>query len=401
MNTVLSKKCSSTQERNKGGDVGSSKVRPTCNIHGVRGANRNRTLRELSDAGVARMCLQMTACVCACSIMASCTAATILHVSEDGDDSNPGTLSAPLLTIAHADHIAKPGYQIHVAPGTYRLSAPLSNSVGLTTKANGTAAARIKFISSIKGGAKLVVTGAGTAWKSRGNYVDIEGFDISGSGRHGILASGNELKIEHNFVHDLKVSGGCTGSGGAAIDTDGTVGNVLIENNVIRNIGYSMIGKCNTIQGIYVANSNNIVKNNIVSGVAAAGIHQWHGATASTILNNTVFQCKVGILIGQGDSGRSKNGSSDNYVANNIVYDNLTYGIVEGGAIGGNNRYVNNLTYRNGTNIRVSGFVKGTISVDPEFVHYEKNGMGDYRVSIKSPAIGRGAILRMVDSGRD
>lgn len=398
MKTTPPKKLTLPRESGKKGIARQSEVPRKSDTKRV---DKNRTMRDVSTAVLLAISLVNTDNIHPSPVPPSYPESTILYVSESGSDFNSGTVNAPFLTITRADSMARPGDQIQVEPGTYRLYAPLANSIGLSTVANGTASARIKFISSIKGKAKLVITGKGTAWRSKGDYVDIEGFDISGSGRHGILASGKELTITHNFVHDLTISGGCSGAGGAAIDTDGPVGNVIIANNVIRNIGTSMVGRCNTVQGIYVANSNNFVKNNIVSGVAAVGIHQWHGATASTILNNTVFQCKVGILIGQGDSGRSEKGSSDNLVANNIVYDNFTYGIVEGGAVGGNNRYINNLTYQNETNMLVSGYVIGTISANPEFIHYKRNGLGDYRVRNTSPAFGIGAILKIPKLGAD
>jgi hypothetical protein len=317
-----------------------------------------------------------------------------LYVAPTGSDSNPGTQTRPVKTIARADALAGPGYTIHVAPGTYYVSAPSAGSAGIKTIKSGTATARIKFVSDVKWAAKLVVSGTGITWDSRGNYVDIVGFDISGAGRHGILAAGANLTITDNFIHDLKISGGCTGSGGAAIDTYGPVGNVLISRNVVRNIGYAMIGSCNTVQGIYIANANNTVTNNIVSGVAAVGIQQWHGATASTIVNNTSFHNKIGILLGQGDAGTTTTGSQNNYVANNISYDNKTYGIIEGGKMGGNNRYVNNLTSANGTNWRVSGTVSGSISSNPLFVNYQANGTGNYRLLSSSPAIDRGTATK-------
>jgi hypothetical protein len=321
------------------------------------------------------------------ALLASCASSKQLYVSPHGADSNPGTKDEPFLTIGRADAAAAPGYTIHVAPGTYKVSAPSAHSAGISTLRSGTAAARLKFISDVKWGAKIIVSGTGIGWRSKGNYVDIEGFDISGTGRQGILADGANLTIANNFIHDLSVSGGCTGSGGAAIDTNGGAGNVLIKGNVVRNIAYAMIGKCNTVQGIYIANPKNIVVNNIVSGVAAAGIQQWHGATDSTIVNNTVFRCKVGILIGGGDAGTLPEGSRNNYVANNIVYDNIAYGIVEGGKVGGNNRYVDNLVHSSGTNVLAAGHVSGTISADPEFVDYRADGTGDYRLQRSSPAI--------------
>ncbi len=326
------------------------------------------------------------------ALLAACAPSKHLYVAPDGNDSNPGSKSAPFSTIARADAAAAPGFTIHVAPGTYEVAAPGLLSAGITTQRSGTADERIKFVSDVKWGAKIVVSGIGIAWRSKGSYVDIEGFDISGTGRMGILADGANLTITNNLVHDLTVSGGCNGNGGAAIDTNGGPGNVLIEGNVVRNIGLDMRGSCRTVQGIYIANPHNVVVNNIVSGVAAVGIQQWHGATDSTIVNNTVFHCKIGILIGSGDSGVLPNGSQNNYVANNIVYDNITFGIVESGKVGANNRYVDNLVHASGTAIRAQGEVSGTITADPQFVDYRTDGAGDYRLKRTSPALKAPAI---------
>lgn len=336
--------------------------------------------------------INLLSCFGALALLAaggSAVAATNIYVSPTGSDANPGTQAAPVKTITRADALASAGSTVHVAAGTYYVSASGLNNAGIITRKSGTASARIRFVSDVKWGAKIVVSGTGITWDSRGNYVDIDGFQITGSGRHGLLASGAYLTFKNNYIHDLTVSGGCNGSGGAAIDTYGPVGNVVIDRNVVRNIGYRYIGACNTIQGIYIANANNVVTNNIVSGVAMAGIQQWHGATASTIVNNTTFHNKIGILLGQGDAGTTT-GSANNYVANNIVYDNVAYGVIEMGLMGGNNRYANNLVARSGTSWRVKGSVSGSISSDPLFRNYLANGTGDYRVYSSSPAIDRG-----------
>ena len=340
--------------------------------------------------------INLLSCFGAVALLAaggSAVAATNIYVSPTGSDSNPGTQTAPVKTITRADALASAGSTIHVASGTYYVSAPSLSNAGIITRKSGTASARIRFVSDVKWGAKIVVSGTGITWDSRGSYVDIDGFQITGSGRHGLLASGAYLTFKNNYIHDLTVSGGCNGSGGAAIDTYGPVGNVLIDRNVVRNIGYRYIGSCNTIQGIYIANANNVVTNNIVSGVAMAGIQQWHGATASTIVNNTTFHNKIGILLGQGDAGTTT-GSANNYVANNIVYDNVAYGIIEMGLMGGNNRYANNLVARSGTSWKVKGYVTGSISSDPLFRNYLANGTGDYRVYSSSPAIDRGTSTK-------
>jgi hypothetical protein len=317
-----------------------------------------------------------------------------LYVATTGSDSNPGTQAKPLKTIGRADALARAGYVIHVAAGTYKVSAPSSGSNGIKTTKSGTAANHIKFVSDVKWGAKIVMSGTGIAWNSLGNYVDIEGFDVSGTGRIGLAAAGANLTFKQNLIHDLTISGGCNGGGGSAILTYGTVGNVVIDRNAVRNIGSQWIGSCAQVQGIYISNANNLVTNNIVSGVAAAAIQQWHGATASTIVNNTTFHSGAGILIGQGDAGATSTGSANNYVANNIAYDNKTYGIVEMGKVGGNNRYVNNLVARSGTNWRVKGSVSGSISSEPLMANYQANGSGDYRLLSSSPAIDRGTSVK-------
>jgi hypothetical protein len=333
---------------------------------------------------------------CSAAVLASSPAVAAvtghLYVATTGSDSNPGTQARPLKTVGRADALARPGYIIHVAAGTYKVAAPSAGSNGIKTTKNGTSSDRIKFVSDVKWGAKIVMSGTGIAWNSMGSYVDIEGFDISGTGRLGLAAAGANLTFRNNLVHDLTISGGC--NGGAAILTYGPVGNVVIDRNVVRNIGYKMIGTCPQVQGIYISNANNIVTNNIVSGVAAVAIQQWHGATASTIVNNTTFHNAAGILLGQGDAGATSTGSANNYVANNIVYDNTTYGIYEAGKLGANNRYVNNLVTRSKLNWRVKGSVSGTISSEPLLVNYQANGSGNYRLLSSSPAIDRGTSIK-------
>jgi len=349
--------------------------------------------RQDGNTGTLRWLARFACAAGLAALLSACAPSKHLYVAPDGDDSNSGSKSAPFSTIARADAAAAPGFTIHVAPGTYDVSAPGLLSAGITTQRSGTAAERIRFVSDVKWGAKIVVSGIGMAWRSKGSYVDIEGFDISGSGRLGILADGANLTITNNLVHDLTVSGGCNGNGGAAIDTNGGPGNVLIKGNVVRNIGLAMRGACRTVQGIYIANPHNVVVSNVVSGVAAVGIQQWHGATDSTIVNNTVFHCKIGIMIGSGDSGALPNGSQNNYIANNIVYDNLTFGIVESGKVGANNRYVDNLVHTSGVAIRAKGDISGTIAADPQFVDYRPDGSGDYRLKRTSPALKAPAIL--------
>ncbi len=314
------------------------------------------------------------------------------YVSTTGSDSNEGSACHPWGTIQHASNQSQPGWTVHVAPGTYDVSS-------VVTSTSGTASARIRYISDTKWGAKIVGSGTEIIWEVDASYIDIVGFDITGPNRVGILigwsgsGSGND-HIFNNNIHDLTVSLGCAGVGGAAIATSfapwGTGSNWIIGNRV-ANIAASLIGTCNSIQGIYIGTPNDIVENNIVSGVALAGIHQWHGATKSVIVNNTVFHSKVGILIGEGDAGALSGGSANNYVANNIVVNNTAIGIQEFGLVGTGNSYVNNLVWNNPTNYSVtSASPVGNVSSDPLFVNYQVDGSGDYHLKSTSPAIDKG-----------
>lgn len=318
------------------------------------------------------------------------------YVSTTGSDSNDGSAAHPWKTIQHASNLAQPGWTVHVASGTYNVSS-------FVTSTSGTASARIRYISDTKWGAQIVGSGTEIIWEVDASYIDIVGFDISGPNRVGIMIgwSGSGIGNDHilnNNIHDLTISGSCTSTGGAAIATSlppwGGGSNWILGNRV-ANIGASMIGTCNTVQGIYVGTANDIVENNIVSGVALAGIQQWHGATNSVIVNNTVFNSKVGILIGDGDGGALPGGSANNYVADNIVVNNIAIGIQELGLVGSGNSYVNNLVWNNPTSFSVtSASPVGTVSSDPLFVNYQADGSGDYHLKSTSPAIDKGTSQR-------
>jgi hypothetical protein len=321
------------------------------------------------------------------------SAAPTLYVSTTGSDSNSGTSAAtPFLTIAHAASVANPGDVILVANGTYSFTSGTSGagSTGMVTSCSGTASQPITFVSATPYGAKLVDAGLGITWQHNGNYTIIDGFEITGSQRIGIYLTGDSCEVRHNYIHDLLAHGGAGGPGGAAIDGIGA--NMVIHRNHINNIDVAKYTGSSLVQGIYIAGAGWTVKNNVVSNVASTNIQQWHGATASTIVNNTLFHSTTGIMLGDGDSGALPGGSADNLVANNIVYDHSGYGIREYGAVGTNNRYYNNLVFSSGTDLALNtgATESGTISASPLFVTYQSDGSGDYHLASGSPAIGAG-----------
>lgn len=314
-----------------------------------------------------------------------------LYVATTGSDSNPGSISAPLRTISKAAALAKPSTTVHVAAGTYTGNVSTSNS--------GNASARIRYVSDLKWGAQIVGTGTEAHWTNNGNFVDISGFDISGPGRLGIVNYASNTSIEGNHVHNLTVSGGCTGDGGAGIvDANYSGADDDIIGNVVHDIGVP--GQCNGVQGIYHSNLRGKILNNIVYRVSAWGIHLWHGANNVVIANNTVFANGASSMGGgiEWGSGDSPGGIvlDNTTVINNIVYNNPGASIMQYcysgvSCIGTSNVTANNLVYGNGSGISLRvGSASNTIAVDPQFVNYQSNGSGNYRLQSSSPAIDKG-----------
>jgi hypothetical protein len=314
-----------------------------------------------------------------------------LYVSPSGSDSNSGSAQAPFRTIGKAASVAKPSTTVHVAAGTYG---------NVTNSKSGTVAGRLRFVSDTKWAAKIVGTGTESHFNNTGSYVDIVGFDISGTGRLGIVNYGSFTSIEGNHVHDLKISGGCNGDGGAGIvDANYTATDDDIIGNVVHDIGKP--GACNGVQGIYHSNKRGHIYNNIVYRVSAWGIHLWHAASDVMIANNTVFRngsasMGGGMEVGSGDAPGGIV-VQNTHVVNNIIFDNpgssfAHYCYSGVSCIGSTNTMENNLVYGNGRAAALkSGTAVGTVAADPQFVNYIAAGGGDYSLKSTSPAVNKGA----------
>lgn len=309
------------------------------------------------------------------------------YVSATGSDRNDGSFSRPWATIQHAALVVSPGATVHVAAGTY--SGPIRTTV------SGTATARIRFVSDIQWGAKIVSTGgAEAAWRNDGDYVTIEGFDVSGDGAVGIQSLASYDQIVGNHVHDIPAAG-CTGTGGAGIyigdysahDSD-TIG------NVVHDIGNVDI-MCFAVHGIYHTNRGGHIYNNIAYRNQSWGIHLWHAARDVAVANNLVYRNGAGgILIGAGDAPGNVTCEGVT-VVNNIIVDNISqwsygYAIREAGRTG-DNLYYNNLIHGNSAYLQLAaGKISRTVNADPQFVNYQPDGRGDYHLKAGSPAIDAG-----------
>jgi len=323
------------------------------------------------------------------------------YISPNGSDSNNGSAGAPWRSFSRADASVQPGDWVHVAVGTYNLDNETDGR--LKTTSSGTASAHIHYISDQKWGAKLRanVTGNSAVWWNTGDYVDIQGFDISGAGVLGVFNEGSGTRLVGNNVHDVAAGQGCPEFGGAGLD-DGNpnAANDDIIGNWVHDVGEWDVA-CQRVHGIYHSNRGGHIYNNVTFHNQGWGIHLWHGATAVTISGNTIFGNGYGgILIGA-VSGEfpSGSGTDDNtLVTDNIIFRNglrsdaQGYGIEEYGDVGWSNHYINNLISQNGPadlNL-INNSAQGTINANPGFINYQDNGSGDYHLQSNSPAVGAG-----------
>jgi hypothetical protein len=315
-----------------------------------------------------------------------------IYVSPSGNNQSSGAKGSPVQTINRGAQLAKAGDTVYVAPGVYKENV-------VTNVKNTSAQKRVRFISEKKWGAQVIGSGKEAMWSNNGSYVDIMDFDISGPGRLGIMNQGSFALISGNHIHDLKVSGGCTGAGGAGIvNSNYSASDNDVIGNLVHDIGVR--GACNGVQGIYSSNLRGKISNNVVYRSSSFGIHLWHAANNVIVSNNTVFangsaSMGGGIVLGTGDApgGIVLDNSK---VINNIIYDNPATSITQycykgEDCIGSKNIIANNLIFKNGSPISLKkGVATGTISADPLFVNYIAAGLGDYKLKANSPAIDKG-----------
>jgi hypothetical protein len=332
-----------------------------------------------------------TLVVVALALFAEEASAKELYVSTGGSDSADGSKGAPWKTIRKAAGAAVAGDTVHVAPGEYDET--------FTSSADGTAAAPIVFLSDTLWGAKIVgpphVTGGPVAvWNALGDHVDIVGFDITGGPRVGILVQGSYVRTIRNHVHDMKADWGGSAGGGGIVDGDYAAHDDDMIGNVVHDIGPTTPN--NGVHGLYHSNLRGRIVNNIAYRNAGWGIHTWHNPKDVLIANNLVFENRQGgIIVGAGDSPGT--GYADGFlVTNNIVVKNYGHaGIIEYGAYGPGNLFMNNLVWGNPVGaytVMPMSKVSGSIALDPKFVKYDAVGnSGDYHLLEGSPAIDHGA----------
>jgi pectate disaccharide-lyase len=318
------------------------------------------------------------------------------YVSPSGSDQNDGSQAHPFATIQKAADVVTPGSVVHVLPGTYNES--------ILVETDGTANARITFMSDTKWAAKIHTTNTDDPWKTNADYIDIIGFDISSDGsRDGIVNNGSYTRTIGNRVHNIP--GVCDSIGGSGItDNNFKAHDNDIIGNLVFNIGSTYPKLCQYVHAIYHSNARGEIVNNIAYDNAGCGINLWHAATDTVVDNNLVFNNKEhGISIGTNKSDNNHDLGDNFIVANNISIDNALLGIRERKGVGSHDQFLNNIVYGNGDAAfgdenydwpsSAGSKDVNTITQNVQFVNFQLNGSGDYHLKANSPAIGAGTSV--------
>lgn len=208
----------------------------------------------------------------------------VLYVSPQGNDDNPGTILLPIRNLQTATNRAVAGDTIIMRGGTHKVGQVwVQRKLGQGGK-NG----EYLTVKAYKG-EQPVLQPLSRRFIVHGDYVRIEGLHFIMPWYLDIFGNGNQI-INNKFTGRQPPFGAILASGD----------NILIEGNIVNLTG----GGRNLDHGIYVGyGSNNIIRNNRVSGANAYGIHIYedNGRPIKNLLieGNYVERCRSqsGIII--------------------------------------------------------------------------------------------------------
>jgi Right handed beta helix region/Protein of unknown function (DUF1565) len=353
----------------------------------------------------------------ACAIQSSGQVNSSFYVSTEGNDSNPGTETAPWRTVQHAADTARGGSTVNVRGGVYEelvsINASGNASDGfITFRRYPGETAILDAEHFIPSGRQAVLT------IHNQSYVRIEGFEIRnfhtaehrlaplgisvmGAGSHIELLKNNVHHIQQTFPGRDKPGSGGNGFGIAVYGTDarapitdliidgnevhhlktgsseslvvnGNVTNFRITHNVVHdnnNIGIDVIGFERTAPDPAVDQARDgVVSNNLVYNITSKGNPAYRndessdgiyvdGGTRILIEQNVMHDVDFGIELASEHKDRA---TSYITARNNLIYHSHTAGVSIGGYAPDRGHtdhciVVNNTLYENDTSATGSG----------------------------------------------
>jgi parallel beta-helix repeat protein len=274
--------------------------------------------------------------------------ATVYEVSPTGNDANDGSAALPWKTLQKAADTVKAGDKVWVNNGTY---AGFRMRTSGTAAARITFQAKTKWGAKVnapgpKADVDLISVGSAS-------YVTIDGFETTGAPRAGIgvrswfLDDGSDTRndiVQNCYSHDNGLPSGGAHDG---IFT-GFALNFTAQDNVCDHNGEHGIYISNSADNPIVR--RNVCSNNRACGIQLnADLNTGNGDQDGLISNWLVER---NIIFGNGTSGGAAinlDGDINGKCLNNLIYNNLASGItlyaIDGARPSSNNLVANNTIY--------------------------------------------------------
>lgn len=265
------------------------------------------------------------------AIAGEASAATI-YVSTNGNDSNPGTISAPVATVKQAFNLASPGDTITLRGGDYFLTRYLwIDKEGLTFTSYPQESAAII-------GSNTDTTNLGSLLIINARNVTLKNLEIRGGSYYAI-------KLEQS-VNTVIRNCRIYNSGRDCVKTF-NADNLLIEG---CDIGPSGVRDGSNAEGIDVIGSKGVtIRDSYIHDTATTGIYVKGGATNAVIERNYIERTgHAGILLGQDTDPEFMRDGTVYECLNSVARNNIIVK-AEGAGIGSysgkNVRFENNTLY--------------------------------------------------------
>lgn len=257
-----------------------------------------------------------------------CTDGTHFYVAKTGNDSNPGSLASPWLTIQKAANTLTAGQKVCVRVGTYEEPNFITPDIaygGIKPQNSGSSGNPIIY--EAYPGEAVIIDQDGTTTEAAGfyiknkSYITIRGFEITDCWKGGVFvdysdASGNtSIIVEENTIHNIQDD---PGNNLGAVKLNDTY-NAEVRNNRIYNVFTSSKNEA----GVHSFDGTNIlVENNEISDVEFAFFQKRSRSITDkgvTFRRNIVYDAEAGLQHGVSSGGNP--GHFDVEVYENLFYD--------------------------------------------------------------------------------
>ena len=343
-------------------------------------------------------------------LLAQLASAATYYVATTGNDSNPGTSSAPFRHLSKAALTAtQPGDTVIVADGTYDNEGVVSPGYVVTLYYSGTSGNPITFKAQNRGKAILDSMNTSTTTTCNGAYsyinlynasfIVIQGFIIQRGCNEGFHSndSAHDITIKWNEVRNIANHTATDQIGRDGIYLNNTEYNFTFDGNSWHDIGRTDgITPMHFDHGIYSHAQNVTITNNIFYNMTRGwSIQLADGANNWLIANNTFAFPDTS----DGETGQIMFWGSNTNITlkNNIFYEPNSAAMTQYAATTTGCVFDHNIVYGVSTVLSGGGCSVGVnqIGANPSFIN-ASSAPYDFRVQAGGPGIDAGVNLAAV-----